>query len=93
MSSVDTVRVGFLVATPGVASHLLIGWAGRIGPEQWCNLSATVRDVADTITVVDQGSTLGGSHLTATLAATTTKNSGGPVVYQVFLASSVSPIP
>lgn len=93
MSAVDTVRVGFFVATPGVASHLLLGWAGRIGPDQWCNLSATVRDVADTITFVDQGSTLAGSHLIATLAATTTKKGGGPVAYSVFLASSLSPIP
>jgi hypothetical protein len=91
MSEVDTVRVGFFVATPGVASHLLIGWAGRIGPEQWCNLSATVRDVTDTITFVDQGFT--GFHLTATLAAATTKKGGGPVLYSVFLASSVSPLP
>jgi hypothetical protein len=93
MSAVDTVRVGLFVATPGVASHLLIGWPDRIGPDQWCNLSATVHDVADSITVVNQGSTLAGSHLTATLTATTTKKGGGSVAYSVFLASSVSPLP
>jgi hypothetical protein len=92
MTAVDTVRwPGIFVATPGVASHLLLGWAGRIGPQQWSNISATVDGVADTITVVNQGFT--GSHLLATLTATTTAKGGGPVIYTVFLASSVSPIP
>lgn len=91
MTAVDTVRwPGIFVATPGLAITALFGWGGRIGPEQWCNISATVSGVADTITVVNQGFTR--SHLLVTFTATTTTG-GGPVVYSVFLASSVSPLP